>query len=210
MKNIKEIMSEMTGLSKQIAVTLNNEDSVTEDILPQVSCQRPSCDTTTTTCDPTDNTVAFCCAINFPNTFHFNSNNPGTRILYDLNCLNVIIVPCCCAGVPRYDIKIVGCIPFITNISVVAGQSGQCVYPPNSPIFLSCHSSVCVDNIVCNKCTYEEAIIAREIVKNKLKNCSCITVTLNPPVRDNCVVKVTGQFILPNCNQPTTGNCNPS
>lgn len=31
MKNIKEIMSEMTGLSKQIAVTINNEELSVED-----------------------------------------------------------------------------------------------------------------------------------------------------------------------------------
>ena len=57
MKNIKEIMSEMTGLSKQIAVTINNEELSVEDtqieeiktedieeknIVPQDCCQDES------------------------------------------------------------------------------------------------------------------------------------------------------------------------
>ena len=99
MKNIKEIMSEMTGLSKQIAVTLNNEELSVEDtqieevktedieeknIVPQDCCQgesshRPSCQSHHTTCKNTDHYVDFCCAINKPNNFKVHKDNPETE-----------------------------------------------------------------------------------------------------------------------------------
>ena len=221
MKNIKEIMSEMTGLSKQIAVTLNNEELSVEDtqieevktedieeknIVPQDCCQgesshRPSCQSHHTTCKNTDHYVDFCCAINKPNNFKVHKDNPETRILYDLNCLSAIIVPCCCDGAPRYDIKIVGCIPFIVNVSVLKDR-GQCLHPHNDDIALSCYNSVCVDNVVCNKCTYEEAILAREIIKDKLRHCHSVSVHhLDTDISyHSCVIKVTGKFKLPDCD----------
>lgn len=220
MKNIKKIMSQMPGLSKQIAVTLNNEylsfegtqteeiktqDVEDKNILPDCckreSSPKPSCQSHSTTCKNTNRCVDFCCAINLPNNFNVNKHDPQTRILYDLNCLNAIIVPCCCNGAPRYDIKIVGCIPFIVNVSVVKDE-GQCLYPHHNNIALSCYNSVCVDNVVCNKCTYEEAILAREIIKDKLRHCHCVSVQdLNTDVcYHSCVIKVTGRFKLPDCD----------
>ncbi|GAA0084423.1 hypothetical protein UT300007_08620 [Clostridium sp. CTA-7] len=228
MKNIQDIMNEMNTLSEQIAVTLNNEEIVDGEIVDvEMSGDSAPCTTTDTPTNPppctTDNSpacanpqsrnVPFCCSTDLATNFHFNQNNPNARILYDLSCLNCFVDECCCNGTPRFDIKIAGTIPFIANADVVTGQPQQCVQPPNSTIRICCEGSVCVNNVVCNKCTEREAIIACELIKTKLANCACVPATVTATRgagASACVLVFTGSFTLPNCNPPLGNNCNPA
>lgn len=201
MKNIKEIMSEMTGLSKQIAVTLNNEDLSVEDknILPQDCCQNPCCDTTTTNpCCPTDdNTVNFCCAMNFPANFKpDNTGKVHRRMLYDVSSLKCIIEECCCNGCVQHNIRIVGCIPYILNARVK--NTSDICYFDNNKVFISCAGTVCVDNVVCRVCTYKDAVLACESINNLL-NCENITPSFESTNFHNCALEVNGYFTLPTC-----------
>lgn len=190
MKNLQEIMNEMSILNEQIAVTLNDEEIKDVPLaLADVSVNQVG------DCGTVNRTVPYCCAVNFPLAFHYNG--APARILYDLNCLSCTIVPCCNNGVPRYDIRVVGSIPFIVNVPVVTGQAGQCVNPVGSAISACCHSCVCVNNTVANRCTYEQAVIACETLRSRLRECSQVTSTVVTGPRDQCVIRVTGTFTLP-------------
>lgn len=198
MKNIKEIMSEMTGLSKQIAVTLNNEEVESDKGITPVStpeCCNPSTNTECAT--EIDSTVDFCCAMNFPANFvplQASLRNP--RILYDVSSLKCIIEECCCGGCIHHDIRIVGCIPFIINVRV--DSTDMC--PVNGPnVFACCSGTACVDNVVCSACTYKDAVLACNTISQKL-TCTGITVDLMANTIDNCgIVEISGCFHLPPC-----------
>lgn len=230
MRNIQDIMNEMNTLSEQIAVTLNNEEIVDGEIVDEnleVSDNPPippcgaagdppppcAADNTPACADPQSRNVPFCCSTDLATNFHFNPNAANPRILYDLSCLNCFVDECCCNGAPRFDIKIAGTIPFIANADVVTGQPQQCTQPPNSTIRICCEGSVCVNNVVCNRCTEREAIIACELIKTKLANCACVPATVSAARGGGtsaCVLVFTGTFTLPNCNPPSGSNCNPA
>ncbi|MBO3312427.1 hypothetical protein [Clostridium perfringens] len=197
MKNIKEIMSEMTGLSKQIAVTINNEEVESDKGITPVStpeCCNPSTNTECATA--IDSTVDFCCAMNFPANFEpANTGNVPRRMLYDVSSLKCIIEECCCNGCVQHDIRIVGCIPYILNARVT--PSDLC-YFNNDQVFISCSGTVCVDNVVCRVCTYKDAVLACESINNLL-NCENITPSFEGANFYNCALEVNGYFTLPTC-----------
>lgn len=208
MKKVKEIMKDMNNISHQIEVTINDELEIdTEEVLESKEettvKTTPSCSSTETTCaivNSNSRNVPFCAVINLPNKFSPNLTTPGLRIIYDLSCLRAVVEPCCCNGVSKWDIRIVGCISFIANINILntPGVNGNCVFPFPNTVAACGNNNVCVNRVICNKCNYETAVISRA---NLRLNCDTVTVrnlafTFNP---GDCFVKVTGDFVLPNC-----------
>lgn len=210
MKNLQEIMNEMSNLSEQIAVTLNDEDILvaTSDELdsPEVAIL------TDPACGPVNRNVTFCAAVNLPGNFV-----PVTpiipRIIYDLSCLRCIVEECTTTvtvgttncPVTLFNVRVVGCIPFIVNIPVLfaPGPGGTCVIPfsntPSERTVSACaNGSVCVNNVICTKCNKADAVAACNALRF---NCDTVTIPAASFIatRDNCVVKVTGTFSLPNC-----------
>lgn len=155
-----------------------------------------------------NNTVDFCCSANLPNNFNL-ATIPNPTILYDLNNLFCKIEPTCPgSGSQRFDIRIVGSIPFIVNATVNPGQN-QCstATPASGPIKISCTCVVPVNKVVCNVCSYEAAIEACAFLELKLRSCSCVRVDDLMVNKKDCAVIFTGKFKLPDCNRPTSVTC---
>lgn len=219
MKNLQEIMNEMSNLSEQIAVTLNDEEIVVAPDM-EVAPSPATLLAAAPACVAVNRSVPFCAAVNLPGNFV-----PVTpiipRILYDLSCLKCIVENCTTnvtvngttCPVTLFNVKVVGCIPFIVNVPLVSspGVGGTCVVPFPNTLSACANGSVCVDNVICTKCNEADAVAACEIVKTKF-NCDCVTVTFNPanPTKVDCAVTVKGTFTLPNCNARVPGNCNPT
>lgn len=128
MKNIQDVMIEMDNLSEEITTNMAeekeevNEDSIVDEtISEEVSvAHRPSM----------RKKVDFCCTIGLPNQ-HKKCNildkDEDTKILFDLSCLECIVVPKCNRyEVPRYEVKVVGCIPFTVNVPIKK-KDDQCI-----------------------------------------------------------------------------------
>ena len=162
-----------------------------------------------------NNTVDFCCAANLPNNFKLAAM-PKPTILYDLDNLFCKIEPKCSEGpscCKRFDIRIVGSIPFIVN-AIVNKEQNQCsTAAADCPIKISCACVVPVDKVVGNVCSYEAAIEACAFLELKLKSCSCVTVEnlmanrCETQCKPNCAVVFTGKFKLPNCDKPKSVKC---
>lgn len=208
MKNIKDIMKDMNNIGQQITETINNEleadeeletdEKLTENL--EVKVQRhPSCSANhSTTCaaiDSNSREIPFCFSIAIPGNFIPNTS-VSPKILIDPSCLKAIVDPCSCNGIPRWDIRIIGSIPFIINISI--DNSGACAYPSDSNISACYSNSTSVDRVIGSKCIYEDAIISRSKItfNSSTLSVSPISQTFN---KGEYFVKVTGAFILPDC-----------
>lgn len=214
MKNLQEIINEMNNLSEQIAVTLNEEEIKLSDENADVALVADLVPTTTECTTTPNRRVDFCCAVNFPGKFEpeFDKGKINPRIIYDLSCLKVIVEECCTAypsststnriSVPGYNIRIVGCIPFIVNLPVKNQLTDKICARPlalllEPTVYACCSGSVCVDNVIGKVCSQRQAILASDIeltcrnveVKNLLA-----TQSNNP---NQCAVIVTGYFELP-------------
>ena len=114
----------------------------------------------------------------------------------------------CCQ---RFDIRVLGSIPFIANATVYPNADQCSTASPNCPIKISCSCVVPVNKVVCNVCSYEAAIEACTILGFKLRNCSCVTVDNLMATQGtgdgSCAVTFTGKFKLPDCNTPTSIGC---
>lgn len=198
MKKTKEIMKEMNNISQQIALTINNESEETEELKATVQ-GGPSCADTTTTCGivtDASRDIPFCCSVPIPGNFLPILSAPP-KVLLDPRCLKAIVEPCCCNGVPKWDIRIIGCIPFIININI--DNTGVCRRPGDATITTCCSNSVCVDRVVCNKCSYTDAVISHSQI---VFNCNTVFVSRLSQetfVEGDCSVKVSGTFRLPSC-----------
>lgn len=153
-------------------------------------------------------TVNFCCSTNLPDPFVL-AEAPAIRspkILYSLDNLSCKIEPCCDANCQtRYNIVIVGCIPFIADAGVRVVD--DCTSPTGSAIRISASCCVSVDTTVCTACTLAAAIKACARIEAKLESCSCVTVSnLAANESGNCTVIFTGAFILPDCSA-VAANC---
>lgn len=200
MKKIKDIMMEMNSLSEQIAVSLNNEENALNE-LESVTQTTPSCaDSPQTTCanlDANSRFIPFCAVINLPGSFVPATNTPTPKIIYNLSCLKTVVESCCCNGIPKWDIRVVGSISFIVNVDIK--NTGNCVVPCNCTVAACANNSICVNKVICNKCSYEDAIITRSNIKF---NCDNVEVTdfKTSYTPGDCFVKVTGNFKLPACS----------
>lgn len=213
MRNIEDIMAEMNNLSEQIAVTLNTEE-INGDLTQSDKGQpyptpqpEPVCKNTdsSSACASTHSReVPFCTTINFPAKFAPKTTIADTRIIFDTNCLHCIIEECCCEGSPKFDIKVVGCIPFVVNVLI--DRANKCTPSlQNQDVFLSTYDTVCVDTVICNKCSYKQAIRACATIENKLDTCCGVTVYALSSAPVTCgsgtpSVNTTGKFILPSCD----------
>lgn len=201
MKKIKDIMKEMNSLSEQIAVSLNSEEESIVNQLEVVTQTTSSCsDSPQTTCanvDANSRFVPFCAVISLPGNFVPTTNNPTPKIIYDLSCLKTVVESCCCNGIPKWDIRVVGSISFIVNVDI--RTTGNCVVPSNSTVSACASNSVCINKVICNKCNYEDAIITRSNIRF---NCDAVTVTdlRASYTPGDCFVKITGNFRLPACS----------
>lgn len=161
---------------------------------------------------PTSRTVNFCCSTNLATAFLSGVNTtPGSAtILYDLNNLFCSIEPCCDNCCKKFNIRVTGAIPFLANAPVSKGTN-QCSTAGSCPINISCSCVVPVNNIICNVCSYEEAIKACAYLDVKLRSCSCVTATVSASTASTCTVRFTGTFTLPDCSAPVCVSCtNPS
>ncbi|MCM8711264.1 hypothetical protein M2651_09500 [Clostridium sp. SYSU_GA19001] len=228
MKDIQEIMLQMENLSKQIAATLNEDESEVENeikelarLLDETSALDENFNTLThgkvispcsPSCPPTpDHTVEFCCVLNVPSNLGIRKTG-APKIIFNTGCLRCIVEPCtasatvcgCPVTLTVYNVKIVGCIPFFINHPIT---TTSCVSPSSaaSTFDLCCHDCVCVNHVICTKCTEAEANNACNNIRNKLSSCVNTTVTFNPVDEIICGgafkgLKVSGFFTLPNCN----------
>jgi hypothetical protein len=191
-------MKEMNNISQQIAVTINNELEEIEELEAAVQCG-PSCANTATTCATVTDAsldIPFCCSVPVPGNFLPILSAPP-KVLLDPRCLKAIVEPCCCNGVQKWDIRIIGCIPFIINVNI--DNTGVCPRPSDATIATCCSNSVCVDRVICNKCTYEDAVISRSKI---IFDCNTVFVSRLSQgsfVEGDCSVKVSGTFRLPAC-----------
>ncbi|WP_411168762.1 hypothetical protein ACH36K_16915 [Clostridium sp. MB05] len=189
-------MKEMNNISKQIAVTINNELEKTDQLEATVQGS-PSCANTATTCATVTDAsrdIPFCCSVPLPGNFLPTLGAP--KVLLDPRCLKAIIEPCCCNGVHKWDIRIIGCIPFIINVNI--DNTGVCPRPSDSTIATCCSNSVCVDRVICNKCSYKDAVISHSKI---VFNCDTVFVSsLSQSFNTgDCFTQVTGTFRLPTC-----------
>lgn len=218
MKNLQEIMNEMNNLSEQIAVTLNDEEvnlspetietiETTENVETTEAAEATPSDLLDASplhgsnCDYKDHYVDFCCTVNLPEPFQpYYPIYP--KIIYDLSCLKVIVEDCCKdikigwdkLSVPVYNIRVVGCIPFIVNIPLKHDSPTTCVKSYDNTVSACCSGSVCVDNVIDQVCSERAALLASGKVQ---LNCYTVEVKDLHAYKDNCAVKVTGKFKLP-------------
>lgn len=238
MKDIQELIMEIDNLSDQIAVTLNEEEKTSVKLeekelikreVPLVKEEKEYCKLEENTLEsrqiegcipgcPSNRRVDFCCILNVPGNLGIVPQD-FLRVLFSTDCLRCVVEPCsanvtvcgCPIPVTLYNVRIVGCIPFLINHAV---NSTECFSNPNFLMDLCCSDSVCVNNVICTRCNQADANAACERIRQKLTNCNCTTVTFNPVTNLNCngVLKglqVSGFFTLPNCNAQVGGNCNP-
>ncbi|WP_300381733.1 hypothetical protein [Clostridium sp.] len=205
-------MNEMSELSKEIAAELNEEEIKValsdESVSPEIALLAAP-----PACVAVNRSVPFCAAVNLPGKFAPATTPIVPRIIYDLSCLKCIVEKCTTnvtvngttCPVTLFNVKVVGCIPFIVNIPVLfaPGVGGTCVVPysatPSERTVSACaNGSVCLDNVICTRCNEADAIAACDSLRF---NCDTVTVPIATftATRDNCVVKVTGSFSLPNC-----------
>ncbi|WP_338626783.1 hypothetical protein QJR52_11070 [Clostridium baratii] len=127
MKNIQDVMIEMDNLSEEITTKMAEEkeeakeEFVVDEAVAEEACahHRP----------PMREKVEFCCTIGLPNQHkkhHILDKDEKTKILFDLSCLEAIIVQKCISGCPKYEVKIVGCIPFTVNVPI-RKKDDQCI-----------------------------------------------------------------------------------
>lgn len=236
LKDIQEIMMEMEKINEQVAAEVNDEEkeTSTEEELKNLvdpTHIQPS-GGIDSGCDSVDRYVSFSCCISIPDKFDVFDK---AKITYDTSCLQCIVEPCCeevtignggggrshrTTKVPRFAVKIVGCIPFIINVPVETNdkctkQSYSYGYDDtavksdsnaditeqsdrhyNITSSICCHDSVCVDNIICVKCQEKDAIIA---CNNIHLNCYKVEVKDFQAQKYNDCVKVSGKFKLPTC-----------
>lgn len=206
MKNIQDVMIEMDNLSEEITTNMAeekeevNEESIVDETISEEVC--------TATMTSMRKKVDFCCTIGLPSQHqkdYILDKDEKTKILFDLNCLECIVVPTCPGECPRYEVKVVGCIPFTINVPIKKKEN-QCIqkvetkchrwtgmeeeakepsedmkeevskYPHEDNIFLCCSNSVCVNKTICYKCNRDQAVIACWILQQKLQNCKCVKV----------------------------------
>ena len=202
MKEIQEIMLEMDDLINKIAVDgiEQAEEKVAETEETESTKQAARC----TDIDLGD----FCCTINIPCNFEVLKSGSYVyrRISYDLSCLTTKVEPHCVAlplgidYVIRYDVKVVGCIPFIINVGI--DSSDLCTEGDTSTLndALCCCGCICVDETICT--TSNEFIAFRKADSIDI-NCNKVNVDdLDASIiyrygtYDPCGVKVTGTFVL--------------
>ncbi|WP_176512353.1 hypothetical protein [Bacillus cereus] len=107
--------------------------------------------------------IPFCCVVNIPHGFEYAPN--GThKIAHNLDCLSVIeekcrktiqVDGCGPVEVTLNLLKVVGCIPYITNATVAGKCSSNCDCNSNGKRHISvcCSGSICADNVL--KCSIE-------------------------------------------------------
>ena len=158
----------------------------------------------------TSRTVNFCCSTNLTPELQsqVNENTALATILYDLNNLFCTIEPCCDNCCKKFDIRVVGSIPFILNAPVSKGTNQCSTAPDSCPIKVACSCVVPVNNVICNVCSYEEAIKACAYLAVKLRSCSCVTATIDSVTTPStCTVRFNGHFTLPDCSAPVCVSC---
>lgn len=181
MKEIQEIMLEMDNLIDKIAVdAIEKEEAICEDgqigeITPQaiVNLDQP-----------------FCCMINVP--AQFPALTDQRRITYDVSCLTTKVKAVCSGCEVKYEVRVVGCIPFIVNVGV--NTSGKCEAGTTSNLndALCCGGCVCIDKKICETCI---EWLAFSKAASTSFTCSNVTVVnLNATPSGTCGVQVTGTF----------------
>lgn len=107
--------------------------------------------------------IPFCCAVNILHGFTYVPN--GThKIAYNLDCVSVVketcrktiqVDGCGPVEVTLNLLKVVGCIPYIINATVVGECGRNCDCDPNGKHHISvcCSGSICVENVL--KCSIE-------------------------------------------------------
>ena len=222
-------MNEMNNLSKEIAVELNEEvtnlevEQPAEELVMQedLAAAAVPCSAASTI----SRDVPFCCSTTLPPTFGVDTPNP--KILFTLGSLRVVIEPCTTTvTIPgigstcpftAWNVRIVGCIPFLLNAPAGPEAAARCIKPASATgdtFFVCCSGNACVDNIVCRTCNEADALAAQAIVQAKLADCNCVNATINVirsgiGTPNRCAVTFTGTFTLPNCNSRVGTNCNP-
>ncbi|PFK21664.1 ABC transporter permease [Bacillus cereus] len=107
--------------------------------------------------------IPFCCTVNFPHGFQYVPNETH-KIAYNLDCISVVeekcrkiiqVDGCGPVEVTLNLLKVVGCIPYITNATVEGQCGSNCECNPHGKhsISVCCSGSICVNNVL--KCSIE-------------------------------------------------------
>ena len=189
MKDIQEIINEMNSVVNELAPTV--------DLGLTCTCNAPCRGTGgISVCGTSNNVVRGTCAISIPTGFALDG---GPVIVgYNLNSLRAIVEPCSCNGTTKFDVRIVGSIPFVVNI--LLNPTGICTSPANSQVFLGCSGVANVDNIIGFSCDETSALIANGIINGSLLNCNGITATAAVTICQPGSAIVTVTFTLPACS----------
>lgn len=224
-KIIPELTLE-TSMAKETSVNAISEEETKElTDLPTETKEANAILPCGSPCPPMPNrTTNFCCIIDIPSNLNITAFD-AARITYNLDCLQCVVEPCtttatvcgCPITLTVFNVKIVGCIPFLINAFITSAACTRVRNDFPRDASLCCHDSVCVNNVICTRCSEAEANAACNIIREKLTNCTCVNATINPLRPLGCsnfpgVIKgiaVSGFFTLPNCNPSIPGNCNP-
>jgi len=192
MKDIQEIMLEMDNLSNQIATTLNEEDIIKEE-----EAIRETEETKGGGGCNQDIKVPFCCLTNCPQGFEPDTDK--VRVTFNLNCLTTRVKPVCYSGAVSYEVRIVGCIPFVANVKISTAGNKICSETDdgNKPTpSLCCGCCVCVDELVCT--TNSEWLALSKAANIDIKCNDVDVVNLNATLiqanQVTCGVKISGKF----------------
>lgn len=197
--NYKKDIQERAPLTdKEIEKCIANFEKEQLDLQVNPTCFEP--------CNPT---VRFCCDMNLPNVFNpFNARN-NKRIIYDVSSLRCCIEPCTvpvtiygCKTISCkvYAIRVVGCIPYLVTAYPVFGKCGGQLTPQSiqdKQAAMCCSGVACVNNVICYRCTREEAVAACPSL-----TCENVKAAFDFAVyscSDKWDIEFTGSFTLPTC-----------
>lgn len=211
-KCIKAKIKKLVVKNKSFSKLQNQQSTIT---IKSSKCTQ----NTPNTCIGTDADlkIPFCCSTTIPKDFippDLNNPNTNKRLIYTLDCLNYIFEKCKLSfetqfgkiTIPGHQVKIVGCIPFMTSLFPVMGDCGGRYDANDNPIkcdskvAICCQGYVCVnENIGC--------ILDKEYPSKKRCpdfDCVSITATLNITIEkcnnsDAHIVKFIGEFTIPPC-----------
>lgn len=176
------------------------------------------------TCVGTDSdlTVPFCCSTTIPEGFtppDLCDSGTIRRLIYRVDCLKCIKekcertveTPCGPTTLRGFQVKIVGCIPFMASLFPVTGDCGGkfnaygMLVNDDKKVNVCCHGCVCVDKNIC--CLFKDDDDHHHQFKDPCPELTCdnVTATLNVSIEE-CdstgvhIVKFTGTFTIPGCD----------
>lgn len=178
MEDVQNIMNEMENLNEEMAATTDEPVVITEAAVTPLSVED----------DPTVELGRTCCVVSLPEGFTVPSpiTTANLRIGYNLTKLKCFVrnttvtaTTDCGATFPvsGWEVRIVGCIPYIANLRPITGGSGVCIPASPAELSLCCINNLCVDRCIALFDNQPAAQALCTTISPLLTNCNNITAT---------------------------------